>query len=431
MNRNIIGKIGIIALSTAFFGQVYVNPFNTDFRISIGVVVMALLLLKFKNTPIVITLFITGITVVAFRMLIGYLSGESLGVLYQIHMPTFFFYMTYGLLMKIFSVRETVNQPILLITFIGFADIFSNVIEAAARYEFVNVTAEIVLPSLFLIGFLRAFIIFTLNLGLMFYTIIILKDENNEKIKEFLVLASKMKTESFFLEKSMNDIEQAMNKSYCLYNEMMSLDASEITDGHVVEFRLEILELSKDIHEVKKDNERVIAGIKKLIPDTVHMEEMKFDEIVVMLMENTENLAKMQGKNIFIKNHIVYKNMTIKNYYPMITILINLLSNAVDAIEDNGAIVLEQHLDKEYLVVDIIDNGTGIRDDLRDIIFEPGYSSKFDAKTGQMSSGIGLTHVKTLIENYYDGSIELVNRPEENTRFRLSFKKEKLVEVLA
>ena len=426
MNKNYFSKIAIVALATALFGQVYINPFNSDFRISIGVIVMTLLLLKFKNAPVVITTVATGIAVVLFRVGIGYLSGNEIHSLINIHYPSFFFYLTYGLLMKIFSIRETVNQPILLITFLGFSDVFSNVIEAAIRYEFVNITARIVLPSLFVVAFLRAFIIFLLNLGLVFYSIIILKDESNERIKEFLLLASRMKTESFFLKKSMNDIELAMSRSYYVYNQISNICADDISDSKIIELKEEILELSKEIHEIKKDNERVIAGIEKIIPKVEQLNELKFSQIIQMLKDNSENLAKMQGKEIIINESVVFKNLTIHNYYHMITILINLLSNAIDAIDREGIIVIEQHLDNNYLIIDIINNGKRIKKNDSKIIFEMGYSTKYDIKTGKMSNGIGLTHVKTLVENYYNGSIELISNGNENTRFRVKFLKEKL-----
>ncbi len=419
-------KILITASATALFGQVYINPFNTDFRFTIGVIVLTVLILKFKDLPIVITTIVTGIAVVAFRIGIGYLSGLPFNELIQIYYPSFVFYLTYGLLIQIFSIRDIVNQPILLITFLGFCDVFANVIEAAMRYEFINVTAKIVLPSLFVVGFLRAFIIFLMNLGLVFYNIIILKDENNDKIKEFLMLSSKMRTESFFLKKGMNDIENAMNKSYYLYNQMTDLCSKDVTDDIIYDLKQEILELSKDIHEVKKDNERVVAGIEKIIPVVEQMDEMRFDEIIQMLKENTENLAKMQGKEILLRESIIFKNLSIKNYYPMITILINLLSNAVDAIDNYGMVRIEQNLDNDFLVIDIIDNGKGLKNSEKNIIFEPGYSTKFDKKTGKMSSGIGLTHVKTLIQDDYSGEIDLVSNEDENTRFRIKFLKAKL-----
>jgi|LGOV01.1.fsa_nt_gb two-component system sensor histidine kinase YcbA len=426
MTDNKFNKIAIIALATALFGQVYLNPFNTDFRISIGIVVLTLLLIKFKDTPIIITTIITGLVVVIFRVSLGYIAGQNFISLVEIHLPAFFFYLSYGILLKMFSVREIVKQPILLITFLTFSDVLSNIIEASIRYEYHSVSAKIVISSLLTAGLLRASIVFILNLGLIFYSIVILKDENNVRIKEFLVLASKMKTESFFLKKSMNDVEKAMNKSYYLYNQFNSLDFQNISVEDTNDLKEEILELTKDIHELKKDNERVVVSIEKIIPKNTQLDEMQLDEIINMLKENTENLAEMSNKDIKINASIVNKKLVINDYYPLITVLINLLSNAVDAINQYGVISVTQIENKEWLILQITDNGKGINTTERDIIFKPGYSTKYDKKTGQMSGGIGLTHVKAMIEDYYKGNIEMISNESQGTRFQIEILKSKL-----
>ncbi len=325
-----------------------------------------------------------------------------------------------------FSVREIVKQPILLITFLTFSDVLSNIIEASIRYEYHSVSAKIVISSLLTAGLLRASIVFILNLGLIFYSIVILKDENNVRIKEFLVLASKMKTESFFLKKSMNDVEKAMNKSYYLYNQFNSLDFQNISVEDTNDLKEEILELTKDIHELKKDNERVVVSIEKIIPKNTQLDEMQLDEIINMLKENTENLAEMSNKDIKINASIVNKKLVINDYYPLITVLINLLSNAVDAINQYGVISVTQIENKEWLILQITDNGKGINTTERDIIFKPGYSTKYDKKTGQMSGGIGLTHVKAMIEDYYKGNIEMISNESQGTRFQIEILKSKL-----
>lgn len=426
MKENIFKKVAVISLTTALFGQVYINPFNTDFRISIGIVVLALLLIKFEKTPILMTTIITGITVVLFRILIGYISGQEIAFSLQIYMPSFFFYLTYGIMLKVFRIRESVKQPILMIAFLSFSDVISNLIEAMIRYEFINLSAKIVVSSLFIAGFLRAVIILGLNLGLVFYNLIILKDENNLRIKEFLLMASKMKTESIFLRKSMNDIEKAMNKSYYLYNHLNQLKEENVTHENIEDFKEEILELTKDIHEVKKDNERVIAGIEKIIPYDIQFNELSLNEIISMLKENTESLAKMAKKEIKITTAIINKNLKIKDYYPLITILINLLSNAVDAITEIGIIDIKQIEDKEWMILQVSDSGKGIKSSDTDIVFRSGYSTKYDLRTGKMSSGIGLTHVRALVEEYYGGSIDLLIRENEWTKFEIKILKSNL-----
>jgi len=121
------------------------------------------------------------------------------------------------------------------------------------------------------------------------------------------------------------------------------------------------------------------------------------------------------------------KKILIGDYYPLITILINLLSNSVDAIKGKGIIEVRQVEDPEDLIVEIMDTGEGIRQSKKNIVFSPGYSTKFDIKTGQMSSGVGLTHVKALVEDFYKGKIELDENQSGHTVFRVRIKKDRLL----
>ena len=224
----------------------------------------------------------------------------------------------------------------------------------------------------------------------------------------------------------MNDVENAMNKSYYLYNQFNSLDFQNISVEDTNNLKEEILELTKDIHELKKDNERVIVSIEKIIPKNTQLDEMRLDEIICMLKENTENLAEMANKDIKINASISNRKLVINDYYPLITVLINLLGNAVDAISQYGVISITQIENKEWLILQITDNGKGINITEKDIIFKPGYSTKYDKKTGQMSSGIGLTHVKTMIEEHYKGKITMISKEYQGTRFQIEILKSKL-----
>ena len=73
--------------------------------------------------------------------------------------------------------------------------------------------------------------------------------------------------------------------------------------------------------------------------------------------------------------------------------LVNLVKNAIEAIEDLGGsggpevrprIRIDSYVEKEFLVIDVIDNGIGIHPDRFRIIFAPGYTSK------KKGSGLGL-----------------------------------------
>ncbi|HEY6728601.1 MAG TPA: ATP-binding protein [Polyangiaceae bacterium] len=110
--------------------------------------------------------------------------------------------------------------------------------------------------------------------------------------------------------------------------------------------------------------------------------------------------------------------------------LLDLVSNARDAIPARGTIALRvssTDLDTEqaealrlprgsYELVVIEDTGTGIRQDLRERIFE----RHFTTKTGGKGNGLGLAHVRRFVEESH-GAIALNSAPGQRTIFSLYF----------
>ncbi len=95
--------------------------------------------------------------------------------------------------------------------------------------------------------------------------------------------------------------------------------------------------------------------------------------------------------------------------------LLNMISNAMDAIPEEraGLIILKSSYDKEkkHVIVEIIDNGTGIPEESRERIFLLFFSTK-----GRRGTGIGLTVTKKVIEEH-GGKIWFETKTDEGTRF--------------
>jgi signal transduction histidine kinase len=93
-------------------------------------------------------------------------------------------------------------------------------------------------------------------------------------------------------------------------------------------------------------------------------------------------------------------------------VFINLLLNALHAVEENGVVTVKSALDseKESVRIEITDNGCGI--DVSEIkkIFEPFYSTK------TKGTGLGLA-VSYGIVNNHQGDIRVFSVPGEITRF--------------
>ncbi len=93
-------------------------------------------------------------------------------------------------------------------------------------------------------------------------------------------------------------------------------------------------------------------------------------------------------------------------------VMINLLDNAIDAIDGNGEIVIDLSHDKEQGVVkiEVADNGRGIPSDHKVRLFEPYFSTK------KHGTGLGLAIVSTIISEH-KGSIQVQDNQPQGTRF--------------
>lgn len=72
------------------------------------------------------------------------------------------------------------------------------------------------------------------------------------------------------------------------------------------------------------------------------------------------------------------------------------------------------------MIFEICNDGDGIDPQDIPLIFEPGFSTKFNENNGVMASGIGLTHVKHLVEDYFEGTIVVQTKKNNLTCFKIA-----------
>lgn len=85
-------------------------------------------------------------------------------------------------------------------------------------------------------------------------------------------------------------------------------------------------------------------------------------------------------------------------------VFVNLISNAVEAMEKTGTITISASETKDTVTIEIEDSGPGIADKNLDKIFEPLFTTK---TTG---TGLGLASCKNIIERH-QGTISVKNNP--------------------
>lgn len=94
--------------------------------------------------------------------------------------------------------------------------------------------------------------------------------------------------------------------------------------------------------------------------------------------------------------------------------LVNILKNAIEAIGEDGMIVLGFHHDSRRSVLSIRDSGAGIAESSRAMLFTPFYSTKRDGR------GLGLTVVREILaSHHFDYTLEPV--AGGGAEFRITF----------
>ncbi|MDQ3444105.1 MAG: ATP-binding protein [Chloroflexota bacterium] len=93
----------------------------------------------------------------------------------------------------------------------------------------------------------------------------------------------------------------------------------------------------------------------------------------------------------------------------------NILDNAVDATDGEGAITIRTYRDGRMAVVEMSDDGPGISADHASRIFEPFYTTKPQG----LGTGLGLDIAWRIVTDEHGGQITVDSRPGTTT-FRVA-----------
>jgi signal transduction histidine kinase len=123
-----------------------------------------------------------------------------------------------------------------------------------------------------------------------------------------------------------------------------------------------------------------------------------------------------------IWNEIKHKAEVVKEYsdvpklfcYPqqLRQVFLNILKNAVQAIEKRGKIIIKTYEENNNIFIEIIDTGCGIPEELQNRIFEPFFTLREVGK----GTGLGLSIVYGLIKKH-KGDITVKSKSGEGTKF--------------
>ena len=92
----------------------------------------------------------------------------------------------------------------------------------------------------------------------------------------------------------------------------------------------------------------------------------------------------------------------------------NLIVNALDAMNDRGNLTVRTECEDDAVLVEIVDDGPGIPDDVKPHLFEPFFTTKEVGK----GTGMGLNISYQIVVTRHHGDIRAISQPGE-TRFQV------------
>jgi two-component system NtrC family sensor kinase len=163
------------------------------------------------------------------------------------------------------------------------------------------------------------------------------------------------------------------------------------------------------------------ARCGKIVKDLLIFSRSKRDEFakedLLSIIDNSVTVLKhhldMHGIKL-VKDYAETPIELYCNAYKIQQALMSLLMNSIEAMPNGGKITINLTMDKNNLILRIMDEGTGISNKDLPHIFEPFYSTK-EAANG---TGLGLAVTYGIITNH-KGKIEVENTSNQGTTFKV------------
>ena len=175
------------------------------------------------------------------------------------------------------------------------------------------------------------------------------------------------------------------------------------------------LNLKSLLSQVEQSTGR-IAELVKAIRSYSYMDQSPMQEIDIH--EGIESTLTMLGhklKNVTVVRAFDRSVPRIMAYGSELNqVWTNLIDNAIHAVNGAGKICVGTSLEDNQLVIEIVDNGSGIPANVQPHLFEPFFTTK-PVGTG---TGLGLVISNRIVGDRHGGEIEFESRPGE-TRFKV------------
>jgi len=223
----------------------------------------------------------------------------------------------------------------------------------------------------------------------------------NEKISSIMDLAAGVAHELGNPLNSINIHLQVLQRS---------LKKKDLTDDTKPKIEKSLQSCMKEVNRLDSIIVHFLKAIRPAIPDFKEINILSLIEEVLHLKEK-----ELSGKNINVQLETQSKEPSINGDSEQIKqVFFNVIGNAMDAISSNSEIRILISWENEFIVVQIIDHGVGIKKENVSKVFEPYFTTK------KKGNGIGMMIVHRIMRNH-GGEVGIDSKHGSGTIVTLKF----------
>jgi len=175
------------------------------------------------------------------------------------------------------------------------------------------------------------------------------------------------------------------------------------------------------IHTAAEDSAKIVGRLREFyryreendLFTPVSLNDL-IQQVISLTQPRWKDQAQANGVNVTIKTELQNIPTVSGNEAELREMLFNVVFNAIDALPAEGVLTFRTSLRDENAILQVIDNGTGMTEEVRTRCLEPFFSTKDEHGTGL---GLGIVYG---IVRRHDGAIEIDSAPGMGTTVTIS-----------
>lgn len=195
-----------------------------------------------------------------------------------------------------------------------------------------------------------------------------------------------------------------------MFNQML---ASEIEDASPLRENIDVIQ--RNVDTCKRAIRELLDYANNASPEMLDVDVEATLEDVVAFLRPMRQRANVELSVAFDAHGVTVRGDEVQ----LRQVFVNLVLNAIQACGGRpGRVELRTRCDGDAVVIDVVDNGSGIAPEHRAKIFKPFFTTKLRGE----GTGLGLSTARRIAE-MYGGSLELLTSDPSGTTFRVRLRR--------